>query len=117
MIAFILRRVVLIIPLLFLISVISFVIILLPPGSYVETYVRNLEETGYVIDEGQIEALYRQYGLNRHPVVQWLHEFICRRGYQRRCFHARVFFLVGPLLPKPRQRKRLIVRQKRNTAS
>jgi peptide/nickel transport system permease protein len=79
MTAFILRRVALMIPLLFLISVIAFTVILLPPGSYVEIYVRNLENTGYIMDEGQIQALYRQYGLDRHPVVQyglWMRNFI-----------------------------------------
>jgi len=78
MTTFIVRRVLLIIPIIFMISVISFIVILLPPGSYVETYVRNLEETGYVIDEGEIEALYRQYGLDRHPVMQyaiWMKNF------------------------------------------
>ena len=70
--AFIFRRIGIVIPLLFLISVISFVIILLPPGSYVETYVQNLEERGFAMDDGQIEALYRQYGLDRHPVAQYL---------------------------------------------
>ncbi len=71
MTAYIVRRLVLMIPLLFLISVISFTVILLPPGSYVETYVRNLEATGLIMDQGQIDALYRQYGLDRHPVVQY----------------------------------------------
>ena len=51
--AFIFRRIGIVIPLLFLISVISFVIILLPPGSYVETYVQNLEERGFAMDDPQ----------------------------------------------------------------
>jgi peptide/nickel transport system permease protein len=79
MTAYIVRRLVLMIPLLFLISVISFTVILLPPGSYVETYVRNLEATGFIMDQGQIDALYRQYGLDRHPVVQyglWMKNFL-----------------------------------------
>ena len=52
--AFIIRRIILIIPLLFIISIISFIVILLPPGSYVETYVENLEQTGFLMDESQI---------------------------------------------------------------
>ncbi len=81
MIAFITRRILLMIPILFMISVISFIVILLPPGSYVETYVRNLEESGYVMDKGQIEALYKQYGLDRPVVVQyglWMSNFLTK---------------------------------------
>ena len=57
MTALIIRRIILIIPLLFIISIISFIIILLPPGSYVETYVENLERTGFLMDESQIKAV------------------------------------------------------------
>ena len=92
MIAFIVRRVILMIPILFLISVISFATILLPPGSYVETYVRNLEESGYVMDEGQIEALYRQYGLDRPVVVQyglWMSNFLLKGEMGRSFIYQR----------------------------
>ena len=57
----ILRRILFVIPLLFLISIISFVIIILPPGSYVETYVSRLEQQGQRVDQGEIDALYRLY--------------------------------------------------------
>ena len=92
MTAFIFRRLLLIIPLLFLISIISFLTILLPPGSYVETYVRNLEETGFVMDEGQIEALYRQYGLDRPAVVQyglWMRNFLLKGEMGRSFIYER----------------------------
>ena len=52
---------------------------LLPPGSYVETYVLTLENSGIRLDEGQIEALYRQYGLDRPVWVQyglWMRNFL-----------------------------------------
>lgn len=77
--AFIIRRIILIIPLLFIISIISFIVILLPPGSYVETYVENLEQTGFLMDESQIKAIYKQYGLDRPAVVQyilWMSNFL-----------------------------------------
>ncbi len=92
MTAFIVRRLVLIIPLLFLISIISFVVIILPPGSYVETYVRNLEATGYTMDQGQIDALYRQYGLDKHPVVQygiWVGNFLFKGEMGRSFIYQR----------------------------
>ena len=79
--AFIIRRIILIIPLLFIISIISFIVILLPPGSYVETYVENLEQTGFLMDESQIKAIYKQYGLDRPAVVQyilWMSNFLLK---------------------------------------
>ncbi|MCE7990273.1 MAG: ABC transporter permease [Caldilinea sp. CFX5] len=92
MTAYILRRLILLIPILFLISVISFTTIQLPPGSYVETYVRNLENTGYLVDQGQIEALYRQYGLNRPVVVQyglWMYNFLFKGEMGRSFIYQR----------------------------
>lgn len=92
MAAIILRRLLLFFPLLFLISIISFGTIILPPGSYVETYVRNLEDTGYVMDEGQIEALYRQYGLDRPIVVQyglWMSNFLLKGEMGRSFIYER----------------------------
>ena len=81
MTALIIRRIILIIPLLFIISIISFIVILLPPGSYVETYVENLEQTGFLMDESQIKAIYKQYGLDRPAVVQyilWMSNFLLK---------------------------------------
>jgi len=81
MTALIIRRIILIIPLLFIISIISFIIILLPPGSYVETYVENLERTGFLMDESHIKAIYKQYGLDRPAVVQyilWMSNFLLK---------------------------------------
>ena len=70
MLDFIRQRFFIAIPLLVMISIASFVIILLPPGSYVETYIQRLEEQGFLANESVIEQLYRQYGLDRSPVMQ-----------------------------------------------
>ena len=90
--AFIVRRLILIIPLLFLISVISFATILLPPGSYVETYVQNLERTGFIVDQGQIEAIYKQYGLDQPAVLQyvlWMSNFLLKGEMGRSFIYQR----------------------------
>ena len=89
---FIVRRLILIIPLLFLISVISFATILLPPGSYVETYVQNLERTGFIVDQGQIEAIYKQYGLDQPAVLQyvlWMSNFLLKGEMGRSFIYQR----------------------------
>jgi len=72
MLAYILRRVLIMIPTLFVISVISFVVIQLPPGDYLTTYIANLQQTGEVTDEAVIESLRARYGLDKPlPVQYW----------------------------------------------
>ena len=101
---FILRRLFLVIPLLFLISIISFVIIILPPGSYVETYVSRLEQQGQSIDQGEIDALYRLYGLDRPPIVQyflWMKNFVTKGEMGRSFLYERpVIDVILERLPK-----------------
>ena len=46
MLQYLLRRLVIIIPLLFLISIVTFTIIQLPPGDYLTTYIAALRESG-----------------------------------------------------------------------
>jgi len=71
MIAFIFRRLLIMIPTLFVISVISFVIIQLPPGDYLTTYIANLQETGEEVDQAVIESLRVRYGLDKPLPVQY----------------------------------------------
>jgi peptide/nickel transport system permease protein len=68
---FILRRILLMFPSLFAISIVTFVIIQLPPGDYLTTYVANLASTGEVVDETGIAALRESYGLNQPIYVQY----------------------------------------------
>lgn len=74
MIKYIIRRLLLMIPTLLAISVISFVIIQLPPGDFVTTYLRNLEAAGGsygMPDEAIAEALRARYGLGQPVYVQY----------------------------------------------
>lgn len=68
---FVLRRVAILIPLLFLVSVVAFVVIQLPGGSFVDSYIRSLELQGGTVNEAQKAALLRQYGLDRPLLVQY----------------------------------------------
>jgi peptide/nickel transport system permease protein len=72
MLSFIVRRLVLMVPLLILLSIISFMIIQLPPGDYLSTYIRRLEAMGRRFDEAEIQNLKRQYGLDQPMIVQYL---------------------------------------------
>jgi peptide/nickel transport system permease protein len=82
--AFIVRRVLMLIPFLFLVSALSFVVIQLPPGSFVDTYKRNLEAQGGVVNEGQLRALEVRYGLDKPLVVQygiWISNILFRGDF------------------------------------
>ncbi|TDO34774.1 peptide/nickel transport system permease protein [Kribbella sp. VKM Ac-2527] len=68
---FVLRRLLMLIPFLFLISVVSFAVIQLPPGDFVDTYVRNLEVQGGTVNQGQRAAIEAQYGLDRPVYIQY----------------------------------------------
>lgn len=65
MVRFILYRLLLMIPTLFLISVVSFIIIQLPPGDYLNTLVSQMQARGETVDSEAIRALERQYGVGK----------------------------------------------------
>ena len=71
MISYIIRRILLMIPTLFVISVITFIIIQLPPGDYLTTMIANLQETGEEADAAQVEALRKRYGLDKPMYEQY----------------------------------------------
>jgi len=71
MLRFILHRFLILIPTLFLISVISFFIIQLPPGDYLTTMTVQLQETGQAGSEEQLEGLRERYGLDKPFIVQY----------------------------------------------
>ena len=65
MLAYTARRILIMVPTLLAISLIIFAIIQMPPGDYLETYLTELQSQGEAVDPGKIEALRRQYGLDR----------------------------------------------------
>jgi peptide/nickel transport system permease protein len=71
MLKFIVRRVAILIPLLFFVSIVSFAVIQLPPGSFVDSYVRNLELQGGTVNAAQKAALEKQYGLDQPMLGQY----------------------------------------------
>jgi peptide/nickel transport system permease protein len=76
---FVIRRLIIILPLLLVISLLSFIVMQLPPGNYVETYVKMLELRGSPLDANQIDALYKRYGLDMPMYMQyfvWMKNFL-----------------------------------------
>lgn len=72
MIAYIIRRLLAMIPLLFLVSIITFAIIQLPPGDYFTSLQASIAETGGGQDAQTYEILRQRYGLDQSMVVQYL---------------------------------------------
>lgn len=71
MLQFIIRRVLYMIPTLFVISIVSFVIIQLPPGDYLTSLVATMAATGETVDRAQLVALEQRYGLGQPVYVQY----------------------------------------------
>src|SRR5262245_8260172 len=77
MIYFILRRLAMMIPTLTVVSILTFVIIQLPPGDYLTTYLANLTLTGETAGLEKVAALRKQYGLDLPIPVQY---FVWMKG-------------------------------------
>lgn len=71
MVAFIIRRALLAIPMLIFISLISFIIIQLPPGDYVTAYAAQLRQNGEYISAVQEMAMRDRMGLNDPILIQY----------------------------------------------
>ena len=69
---YILRRFLLLVPMLFVISAMVFFLIQLPPGDFMSTFISNLEEGGIRVSDEQAAALRRQYGLDQPAVLQYV---------------------------------------------
>lgn len=65
MFAYIIRRFLIMIPTLIAISAITFVIIQLPPGDYLTSYMAELQAQGEAVSAERVEFLRTQYGLDR----------------------------------------------------
>ena len=65
MLQFIIRRLLIFLPMLFLMSIVAFAIIQAPPGDFLTDYIAQLQATGELADESEVEALRSQYGLDQ----------------------------------------------------
>lgn len=84
MIKYIAKRILLMIPTLFIISIIAFIIIELPPGNYLTTYILQLEQTGVAVTQDKIDNLRTFYGLDQPGYVRyakWIWGIISRGDF------------------------------------
>jgi len=69
---YLIRRLLVMIPTLLIISVLVFVIIQLPEGDYLSSHIAELEAQGERVNEEEIAYLRRQYGLDRTLAEQYV---------------------------------------------
>ena len=71
MLAYIARRILVMIPTLLVISAVSFIIIQLPPGDYLTTLENELLSRGEALNPAQLQYLRETYGLDQPLVIQY----------------------------------------------
>jgi peptide/nickel transport system permease protein len=72
MLVYLLRRILLMIPTLVLVSILVFAIIELPPGDYFESHVAELLAQGEKADMEQIEFLRKEYGYDKSSIERYV---------------------------------------------
>jgi peptide/nickel transport system permease protein len=73
MLTLILRRIIWMVPTLFIVSVVSFIIIQLPPGDYLTSYITALEASGESVKMEEVENLRKLYHLDEPQVLRYCH--------------------------------------------
>ncbi|MFK7889446.1 MAG: ABC transporter permease [Granulosicoccus sp.] len=68
---YILTRALWMIPFLFAVSIVAFILIQAPPGDYLTTYIAKLGESNEVLDRASIENLRQRFGLDQPLYVQY----------------------------------------------
>ncbi|MGY8959144.1 MAG: ABC transporter permease, partial [Alphaproteobacteria bacterium] len=71
MLSYVIRRILMMIPTLIVISALVFIIIQLPPGDYFTTYMNELQSQGEAIDEAKIAFIKEQYGFDKSMPEQY----------------------------------------------
>ncbi|MGQ9628826.1 MAG: ABC transporter permease [bacterium] len=81
MLSYIVRRIVILIPLFLIITIMSFIVIQLPPGDFLTTYVESLRALGTQVGDEDIARLTRLYGLDKPLYIQyfiWMRNILLR---------------------------------------
>src|SRR5512137_474179 len=72
MLAYLIRRLILAILTTWAVSVLAYVVIELPPGDYITSYIAQMSSSGSFVSAQEAEALRVQYGLDQPIYVQYL---------------------------------------------
>ena len=81
---YIIRRIGLAVPMLFILTIVSFMIIQAPPGDFLTSYIAALQQSGEEVAEEEIEALKLHYGLDQPLYMQyfkWMRNIVLRGNF------------------------------------
>jgi peptide/nickel transport system permease protein len=84
MFGYIVRRILIMIPTLFAISILTFILLQLPPGDYLTSYAAQLRSQGDMVQQEQIDTLRERYGLGQPVYLQygkWVYGIITRGDF------------------------------------
>jgi peptide/nickel transport system permease protein len=83
MLGYLIRRLILAVLTCWAVSVLSFVVIQLPPGDYITSYIAEMSASGSAVSAEEAEALRHQYGLDRPLYIQYIRwmQMVLRGNY------------------------------------
>ncbi|MFW6029689.1 MAG: ABC transporter permease [Halanaerobiales bacterium] len=103
MYGYVMRRLLLLIPTVIIISLIAFIVMELPPGDFLSSYIVQLQAEGATVSSEHVEALRRRYGLDQPSYVRyfrWMNRIIFHGDFGRSWNYNRpVSHLLAERLP------------------
>jgi len=102
MVFYVIRRFFYMILILFVVSIVAFIIIQLPPGDFLTSYIISLEASGTEVSEAEIASLRKQYGLDLPIYLQyftWMWKMLHGDFGRSFLWNAPVSRLIGERLP------------------
>ncbi len=84
MFVYIVRRVLMLVPIVIVMSMVAFFLIQLPPGDYVSFRIQQLKMSGVQVSDDQAEQLKVQFGLDKPPVLrywQWVSGIVMNNNW------------------------------------
>jgi len=84
MLSYIVYRLFQLFPLLVMVSILTFLIIELPPGDYLTSYVNRMETSGTKVDQATVDRLKQEYGLGKpvyYRYAWWMWKILSRGDF------------------------------------
>ncbi len=72
LVQYIFKRVLMFIPTIFLVSILTFFVIQLPPGDFVSSHISSMLTSGEMVSEAEAQSMREDYGLDKPVAVQYV---------------------------------------------
>ena len=83
MLLYMIRRIIMLVPILIVMSMMAFLLIQLPPGDWVTYRIEQLRMSGVMVSDREAESLKMEFGLDKPPVeryINWVRGIVVK-GY------------------------------------